>query len=78
MTRRFLRPPICFLIVFLMADFAACLGDFFLETTSTNSGKVFAIKSLPIDLTASSRNFFANGNATRPTPAAKDPMPLPR
>ena len=78
MTRRFLRPPICFFIIFLMADFGACLGDFFLETTSTTSGKVFAIKSLAIELTACSRNFFANGDATLPTPAANEPMPLPR
>ena len=61
-----------------MADFAACSGDFFFETTSTNSGEVFAIKSFQIDLTAGSRNFFANGNATRPTPDANEPMPFPR
>ena len=34
--------------------------------------------SLPIDLTAGSKNFLANGKATRPIPAPNDPKLLPR
>ena len=32
------RPPVCFLMVFETVFFKACFGNFFLETTSTNSG----------------------------------------
>ena len=70
-----LDPPNCFFTVLRTADRTACFGVFFFDATSSNSGMLCDKNFLPI---AGSKNFLANGKATRPTPAANDPKPLPR
>ena len=70
--------PNCFFTVLRTAARTACFGVFFFDATSSNSGMLCDNNSLPIDLTAGSKNFLANGKATRPTLAANDLKPLPR
>ena len=66
------------MIVFRITDCGAGFGVLSFSATSTISGELWLNNSFSTDLTAVSKNFYANGSATQPTPAANDPNPRAR
>ena len=71
------EPPVCFLTVFEIVFFNACFADFFLLTTSTNSGTLCNRSSFPTRFAVGRMNFRARGKAIQPMPLAKALKPLP-
>ena len=70
------EPPVCFLTVFDIVFFSACL-DIFLLTTSINSGTLCNRIFFATRFAAGKINFLAIGRAILPLPLAKAPKLLP-